>query len=633
MATPGAGDSPLWPPECASNTSYGTIAHSAPRFTASSKKAALDHFYVPSAKTLTSVCALVCGMQLSVQLASETVDGTQVFFIGNLDMDTTLNDGMKFARDRVFMIFTLLCAQCGDTGVGRFETVMIGASVYIAGTLMVSLATHPWISRLVWYLLGAFFVLPFGQAALAANLIIFGADQFNLAYKSHQRLQDNFFHFFNVATYMGTFLAYALLASYGISEGTSHYLTNDDWITPLGLVSDEAYYTVFFVSAGAFVGATVMFAYGKGSFSTKSMTWLPASPIVAVTKLLVQLSFQWSLEGSLMLAAKLVGVTVYVSQALLFWCPELSAPLSTCSAVGVVFSVGGIILFCQNLDWLDDSIGQPNSSISVADIKEFLKLLPIIVCAQTSYGTLYMMMRTWYVRQACQMDLRFDLFGRFTEDSPQIFTVFFDIVNALVVIVGTPLTVFYINPWLASKLRRVGISLDDWTRFLLGFCFGLASCVCAAHYEVSRRASPILDLTSNCAPHGVGVRGMSAYWMLVPYALMGVSTLYVVPAIMSIAYREVPKTVRSICTITNIFMMSASQSVVTAISLGMQEYAPHDLDTGNLEYLYLVCVLISLSMLFIFLFIGRKFKSNTYDDTEILVDDTVSNSGNSAAAS
>lgn len=576
---------------------------------------------VISSRTVAFVCALVCGMQLSVQLASETVDGTQVFFIGNLDMDTTLNDGMKFARDRVFMIFTLLCAQFGDTVFGRFQTVLVGSTVYIAGTLMVSLATHPWISRLVWYLLGAFFVLPFGQAALAANLIILGADQYNLAYKSHHRMQDKFFHFFNVATYSGMFLAYVLLASYGISEGTSHYLTNDDWITPLGLVNDEAYYTVFFVSAGVFVGATVLFAYSRGRFSTKSLTKLSVSPIVGITQLLVQLSSECSVEGILMLAAKIVGVTIYVSQALLFWCPELSAPLSACSAVGVVFSVGGIILFCQDLDWLDGLSKPADSALSVADVKAFLSLLPVIVCAQTSYGTLYMMMRTWYVRQACQMDLRFDFFGGFTDDTPQIFTEFFDMANALMVILGTPIAVFYINPWLERKLKVVGIQFHDWSRFAFGWAFGAASCLCAANLEVARRVSPILDLTSNCAPHGVGVRGMSAYWMLVPYALMGVSTLYVVPAIMSLSYRQVPKTVRSICTVTNIFMMSASQSVVTAISLGMQEYAPHDLDTGSLEYLYLVCVLISFSMLSIYMLVGRKFKTATYDDTALLLDD------------
>merc|ERR1740120_237057 len=82
-----------------------------------------------------------------------------------------------------------------------------------------------------------------------------------------------------------------------------------------------------------------------------------------------------------------------------------------------------------------------------------------------------------------------------------------------------------------------------------------------------------------------------------------------------ISYRMVPKTVRSLTVVTNIFMMSASQSMVTAVSLSMQEYTPYNLDTGNLEYLYYVALGLSLLLLATFACFVPFFQPKLFDDT------------------
>jgi len=462
---------------------------------------------------------------------------------------------------------------------------------------MVSFATHPWISRKVWYLAGAFIVLPFGQAAINANVLIFGADQFNASIVAERQAQDYFFWWFCLAVQGGACLSHILLAAYGISEGVSHYLTNDDWTVSAGLTDPSNYYTVFVASAASFVVAIMAFAWGKRTYSKESQDWLQGSSIVGITQYLVQLSSHCSFQGVALLTAKVIGITIYISQAVFFWSPVLGRPLSIASAAGVIFSIGGIILFCQNADWLDGMQRPSNQPLSIPEVKAFLKLLPLIVCSFIVYGCFVQMMRMWYVRQACQMDLRWD---RTNINGEQMFTSLFELCYSLTVIVGTPLALWIVNPRVESLMNRIGLSFTEWPQFILGAIFGLASALAAAFAEVNRRASAVLDMTSNCAPQGVGVRSMSARWMIIPYMLMGVSSLYALPALLGVAYRKVPKTVRSMTIITTVFMMSASQSLVMAMSVFMKEYTPHDLDTGHLEYLYFLGIVVSAVMFTLF---------------------------------
>lgn len=573
--------------------------------------------FVDETKLAVLVTVLVCGMIMCERLASDTFNGTQVFFLSNLRMDPQLNDGMKFARDRIYMVFLLLCGKLGDCGVGRFWMIMIGAIVYFSGTVMVSLATHPWVSRTVWYLLGAFLVLPFSQAAISANVMIFGADQFDTSGHIGKRFQQEFFWWLNLGIHAGTGLAYTLLASYGISQGVSHYLANDDWVMNTGMADPQEYYTVFIASAVSFIVAIGFFAWARSYYNLRSQEWLPSSPIVGITQYLVKVSSHCSFEGAALLAAKVVGITIYVSQAVLFWSPTLARPLSIASAAGVVFSIGGIILFCRNVDWLDGVEKPANQPLARADVKDFLRLLPLLVCAQIAYGCLLMMMKTWYNRQACQMDLRFFHGASPADGDPaQMFTAFFDLFYCGTVIAGTPLALWVVNPRLEALFLRLGMKFHDWSKFVLGVLFGMASALVAAHSEVCRRSAPVLHITSTCAPQGVGVRAMSGYWMLIPYMLMGVSTLYAVPALWRISYVQVPRTVRSLTLVTTIFMMSASQSLVMAISVFMKEYTPHDLDTGHLEYLYFVCIAVSLVMFVLFANAALNYTDKAHDDVD-----------------
>jgi len=565
-------------------------------------------------------------------MASETSDATQIFFLDNLGIDTDMNSGMQFAQDRIYMVCLLLCGKLGDNGLGRFETMSLGTVVYLFGTLMVCLATHPWLSRMIWYFAGVFVLLPFAAAAIDANVCNFGADQYNLNIRSHHERQRAFFWWYGAAICGGEALAAILLQSFGVASTDSQYIAALVWVDDEISAQPEAYWAVFLITAVIFLAAIICFRCAKESYSAKSREQLPGSAIVAVTQFLVSITHTGkSWQGFMILAAKVIGVTVYVAQAALFWYAPLSAPLSVCSAIGVVFSAGGIIYFCRDPSWLDGVVQPENQVLTVTEVKTFLRLLPLLVATELSYGCLNSMAETWYSRQACQMDLRL-AWGGSAVDAPQMFVGFFTVFSCLLVVVATPLFLLFGLPRLRRACEALGLQYRDWTNYLVGLGFGIASALVAAHLELCRKNSDLLDIVSECAPVGASVRSMSGFWMLVPYALMSISTLLTVPTIMMVSFRQVPRNMRSITAVTFLFMQSASDSVITSVSLAMVEYTPKDLDTGNLEYLYFIGIIVSLTLLGLFSFLLQGFEERNFLDTVVRVNDSDDESTNMAPA-
>lgn len=573
-------------------------------------------------RTIIIACSVVCIMQMIESMASVTYDATQIFFLDNLGIDTSMNSGMQFAQDRIYMVCLLLCGKLGDNGLGRFETMSLGTVVYLFGTLMVCLATHPWLSRMIWYFLGVFVLLPFAAAAITANVVNFGADQFDLNLRSSHERQRAFFWWYGAAICGGDAAAAILMQSFGVPSTDNQYIAALIWTSDEISAPVESYWAVFLITFVIFLAAIICWWCSKDYYSAKSREQLPGSGVVAVTQFLVSITHEGkSWQGAVILAAKVLGVTVYVAQAALFWYSPLSAPLSVCSAVGVVFSASGIIYFCRDPSWLDGVMQPENQVLTVTEVKTFLRLLPLLVATELSYGCLNSMADTWYSRQACQMDLRL-AWGGGGLDAPQMFVGFFAIFYCLVVVVGTPLFLLYGQTRLRRACEYLGLQYRDWTNYLVGLGFGVASALVAAHLELCRKNSELVDIVSECAPLGSSVRSMSGFWMLVPFTLMSISTLLTVPTIIMISYRQVPRNMRSITAVTYLFMQSASDSLITSISLAMVEYTPKDLDTGNLEYLYFLGIIVSLVLLGLFSFLLQGFEERNFADTVIRTNDS-----------
>ena len=66
---------------------------------------------------------------------------------------------------------------CGDRGLGRYLTIVLFTSVYVAGVAVTAVATAPSISSAGLFLAGSFGGVALGSGGIKPNVCNFGADQ------------------------------------------------------------------------------------------------------------------------------------------------------------------------------------------------------------------------------------------------------------------------------------------------------------------------------------------------------------------------------------------------------------------------------------------------------------------------
>jgi dipeptide/tripeptide permease len=238
-----------------------------------------------------------------------------------------------------------------------------------------------------------------------------------------------------------------------------------------------------------------------------------------------------------------------------------------------IFAVG---VPCLNTSWImKESL--EGETLSGSEVAKFLRLLPVLFSANLAFSALYNSMQFWYQQQACQMDLRMP----FATAGSQFSGSFFMIADCLGIVVATPFAVDWFNPMME---RASGGRFSHGAKFTLGMTFAVFSVMMAAHFEVLRRAAPILPLASNCAPPGVMMSDLGAAWMVVPFFLMGLGEIYTQPVLMHFAYSESPPSMRTLAVVTSLVIGAVSNALFTVQISMLASFVPNDLNDGRLEY-------------------------------------------------
>merc|ERR1719296_35177 len=239
-----------------------------------------------------------------------------------------------------------------------------------------------------------------------------------------------------------------------------------------------------------------------------------------------------------------------------------------CAGLGTA----AVVVPCLDASWM-----QPRGremSEEERDVQTFLGLLPPLFLGSLAFNAVYNCMQFWYQQQACQMDVRVP----FGSGTFQLSGSFFNIADCLAIVVMTPLSVIWIDPFLQRLFRgRFG----HGAKFTLGMAIACFSVLVAARLELLRRHAEVLPITSNCAPPGVGMSAMSGAWMMLPFFLMGVAEIYTQPTLLHYAYSKSPASMRTLS-------IAVSSALFALLVDGLSAYMPNDLNHGHLEYGYFV---------------------------------------------
>lgn len=522
-----------------------------------------------------TACIFILAVELCERLAFYTFTGTQEFFLEKTGYSLAQANALTTAMNTLCMAFAVFAGWVADVQLGRFMTIIIFGVTYSIGGLLATTAAAPSFMNSGLYLFALLVLVPMGTAGIKSNISNFGADQYDVSDPEQVAAQEQFFQWFYMAINVGSAFAYAFLTALGTNGG-------------MGIPKEYGYFAAYFIASMCMLFAVVCLFCVRGRYRTSPLQ--RTSAMADVCKRIsqeIQQGNRWAQLAAL--GAALAGSAIACSVASALLQNELSHGhvLIFSMVAFALASVGAlmIIISCECPDWVSD-IDLPGVSLSAADTRGFLKLLPVIITAQMAFGAIYNCMQYSFQQQACQMDVRIPGSGE-----SQFAGSFFMIGDCLGITIATPIAVGWFNPLLESRL---GNYFSHEGKFLFCMMVGGLSVVLAAYLELLRRSMPVMDRISNCAPDGVHMSELSAVWMFLPFLLCGIGEIYTNPVIMHLAYSSSSAATRTLAVVATLLVQALGTAIFGVQITALSQFMPNDLNDGHIEYGYYMSLGIGL---------------------------------------
>ena len=517
----------------------------------------------------------------------------------------------------------VLGAYVADVHLGRFQTIAWFCALYIIGLALTTAGAWPTIGpnaipedlALTLAMVGLFGCVTVGAGGIKSNVVVLGADQFQLPEQAKE--QESFFNFFywciNIGA-TGAFLFLANVAVYGLGD----------------LIPQRfGFFASFAIPLAAFLGALVAFVAGRPFYSTRppegSAVTTLISTLASASWRTCTLGYSDTVGGGLLLllaclalpsAFSLLVASFFLPDGLLhdsFAYAGLALILIGLLSLIMCGRDGGVWVFTPGvvtLDTPDTAIADAESS--EADAAAVVRLLPVAACVVV-FWTVYSQMSSNFQLQGFQMDLH--TMG--TMLSPATLNVF-DSVAIMLLIPA-------VDRGLYPCIHRItGVRLSMLTKMSIGFAFATASVIVAGFVERMRRSSPILPpepLSGNTSLCGGGDGGaplpmstLSIWWQTPQYILIGLSEIFAAITCYELFYSTVPPHMRSVCQSINLLCTAFGSLAAAGLNSACAAWIPDNLNDGHLDYLFFLLAGLMAADLLLFTVVGRRFAEHAQLD-------------------
>jgi len=308
--------------------------------------------------------------------------------------------------------------------------------------------------------------------------------------------------------------------------------------------------------------------------------------------------------------------------------------LALVAMVMAVISSGFLILAHKNNDWIPTIEDTRVGAITTEEVKGFMRALPTIICVTIGFNICYGGMDIYQI-QACQMDTRTgfpEWLNKFFFLNGQFNGVFFSLGNNASIIVCIPLFEKVVFP--AIKSMRRGKPISRMAKYDVGFLFAILGCVLGIVIEAVRKNASLIPcseegpsgscfctvndvvanyttrtsclaspgssewlLVSQCAPKGVPMSDISAWWTFIPYWVTGMGEILVNPIIQEFAFDEVSPNLKSLLMGVTMVVMGCIPSVISGSLSG---FIPNDLNKGDVDVVFIMFIVLSLILLAVY---------------------------------
>lgn len=485
----------------------------------------------------------------------------------------------------VHQIFTLLSfAFCflggmlAESYVGRYTTILVFSAIYAVGCGLTAVAASPAIESIPLFMLGILVLTAPGTGGVKPNIGTFGADQFDPTGEESQKRKEAFFMYLYVTMSVGAVIAFGFLANVATAG------------LPPRIPKEDGFFFAYIIMAVLMALALMLFAAGT-PFYRKESFQKNTEPVLmpAMRRLLGGRRTTW---GKVALLGWVLLPALIVLSVLQVFYP--SRTLTIVSLLADLICIGCLCTAHYNNSWL----GEPDS------VTRCLDVVPKIIVGNVTFNVLYNTMFSLFYSQACQMDTR--LAGGL-----QLSGAFFNLGDAFAVIIFTPLLERLIVPFAERKLGR---KVSSNMKVLTGISVAIASQLTAASLEYSRRSAEVLSVPPNCAPlasdgQHVRMSAMSAFWMVLPYAMVGIGEALVNPVLWHVAYTADPSMKSLMQAFCQFAMGGLPNAISAALTQATKSWTPNNLNNGNLPMVYFVNAAFCLAGCAVYVFVTRSSDS------------------------
>nr|CCA20815.1 Protondependent Oligopeptide Transporter (POT) Family putative [Albugo laibachii Nc14] len=520
-----------------------------------------------------------------------------IFFHKQFGISNVLSTELNNAFTSLSYLTPLLGAYIADRHLGRFYTIILFSSVYLVGLLLCVYGAWPSESNAaIWiFMIGLFVGVAFGAGGIKPNVVVLGADQFDLKIASERKEKESFFNWFYWAINIGATFSYGILTNIAVNG-----------LPPL--VSQKyGFFLSFLLPTIIFGIALLVFYGGKSRYRRVAPS---GSAIRKFGEILMQAGAKTK-QGMLILSAGFAFIPGIILTTLSYFVshPTSHLFLALVGAGSVIYGAIVFIVAGNCTKWLqvaDVRNGGSFSSDQVNAVSQVLRLSPYLSFI-IIFWAVYGQQGSNFVLQGCQMDLRFA--STASSSTPLLSSAMLSILDSSVILAFIPIFDKIVYPFLHSVgmeptlLRKIGAGL---------FCSILAMLMAAWIEYKRKQAGSIENIPSNCAAshEALPMSAISVWWQTPQYLLIGIGEILTSISAYDLFYSEVPPSMRSVCQALNLLTTSLGYIVGGGLNSIFSFWIPSDLNDGHLEYIFLVLAFIVLLNWIAFLFVSQSFESH-----------------------
>jgi len=419
------------------------------------------------------------------------------------------------------------------------------------------------------YLISTMVFVCCGMGGIKPNIMNFGASQITDTSERGDKQRESFFSWFYVAINIGVFIAFLYLVT--LATSGQEPIVPKNW----------GFFAAYFLATCFMALAGIMYVSGTKMYVRKTPTPPPENEILVVFRTLGSTASKGSGRAKLALFGwGLIPVFILTSLFASFVQSGKASDILTYFSLGCgCISVVIIALCHMNNDWVEERlVNGRQSDFSVQEVRGTLRCIPLMLLINISFNLGYNSMNAAFPAQACQMNC-------FISKTTQLNGAFFNVGDAFGIVIFAPLFESCLFPaWKAIQKKEVSLG----QKLMVGLVIVAAANLVAAGLESARKAAPLMNdrPDSDCAPPGTKMNDISSFLMFIPFLMIGIAEIFVMPSMYYYAYECAPHKVRATL---QAFNLVAQGSISNAFTAGLQlTFMPDDINKGNLSVYYYI---------------------------------------------